>query len=1497
MKKLMYLSLLLLAPFHVWAQGNGVADAAAEYVNMYTGDFNYSVPIVVVPGPNGESFPVTASYSAGIGMDQMSSWVGLGWSINAGEISRKVNGAPDDWKGVVLQKKIATDPNYTNTEEMYGPLYFDDVVSTGANNIGTPAKVMDVYYSNYKLIGGTGSPFMFPDYDQYSFNGGGLDGVMQPHIFKYGNIFTADVSGNIDFAAAMTDFGNTYGKVQFRMKNENTRILAPHYSNSVVLSNIDPGDPNSVAWVKSPSQVSGDYTSNYSDPTKKWTAYHIEYVTNSEINSSACTLQSQGYVNLKPVGSTASCSAAYRSTTTFPADGIGAYKITAPNGFVYHYTLPVYSYDENIRTFEVNTSYAVDGGVQSTEYKRDARYATTWKLTAITGPDYTDANSNGLTDEGDTGYWISLEYGQWMDAYEVLYPYTDYAYDINSSKLYEASQATWQENPTKYKGSGTIIKGKSEIYYLNKIKTATHTAFFVKDIKMDDHDLSGTNKRPTLRLSHVILMTNADVTANNIFSTNSSLINTTGFVTGSTDVKKDNIIHLGSYQTYQTVIQQKALQIVEFNHDYKLCPKYVRNINTSTTANSISTNGVVYKEYVSATGAATTSGKLTLNSLTFHQENYDHLYGDYFFTYGTSAKNPDYHPLKKDFWGMYKSDFDATKRGNYTTPGTGGSYANTDAWSMVQVKNPLGSTINMEYESDEYEWAGDHYSLQSSGLRRPARYFMIKDIVFSNNYLSAMDVTLFDKDAVPYLGLSATDYDKKTVAFRFTPTSTVCSTATTYADCYAGGNIPLSYMPGHLYYNENPGFTSLTPSTLQTTLSGTSSLTIGCNAYSGCTWTSPDYENGGFSSAGYIKLDMNKVYGGGIRVKSITTSDPYTGTNYKLKYTYQTGICTNDPDRFGPEKYRGILLSNFYNKDRHAPSPNVGYSYVTVQAEGAAGTSSNQNGKVKYKFQNYMATNIGNVYYYLDNDCAHYTSGFYSPNIWGAIHVGEHNYVMGAVLRQEVYDTKDNLVLLSENEYRKMNDIGGDADDQFNTGRVDEIFYSSYNPQTDIQFGGSCHGSPYVNMAYYKTQYNYALAKTTTTVDGMTVTTEYRNRDKLTGTPTLIITSDPTYGERTTRKNMAWQTFTTMGPKSVNSTYANILGPVDWVKTYSGLVTSNSDFNIIESSKTDFSNFSGVNKYLVWNSGNGRYELSTNPNSYTIWGSDKSYVWKADLQTNGLFTNTNTSWKLLEETTVKNKKNQVLEARVLDKRYSCVKMGYNNKYPIAEIADANYFSFTYSGFESTTSLSGGITHFDAEVQNGTIQSSSSTAHTGKYEAAIGANTLIYKAAICTTGNNGIIIEPTGSTDAGSRTFRFSVWSKSTNSSTSGLQIVVNGTTYSITNANADYTVGNWSRLTKDITISTSANGSNVEVSLLKGSSTTAYFDDFRFSPIDAPMMSYVYDDKTGRVTHMLDADNLYVRFEYDNAGRVINTYQETPPEGSYTGGEKKVSTNVYHIHQ
>ncbi|MFY0254917.1 DUF5977 domain-containing protein [Chitinophaga sp. 30R24] len=78
-------------------------------VDLFSGDFSYSIPLLDVGG-----YPVTIGYNSGVSMDQEASWVGLGWNINPGSITRNLRGIPDDFNGKdSITKELTIKPNET----------------------------------------------------------------------------------------------------------------------------------------------------------------------------------------------------------------------------------------------------------------------------------------------------------------------------------------------------------------------------------------------------------------------------------------------------------------------------------------------------------------------------------------------------------------------------------------------------------------------------------------------------------------------------------------------------------------------------------------------------------------------------------------------------------------------------------------------------------------------------------------------------------------------------------------------------------------------------------------------------------------------------------------------------------------------------------------------------------------------------------------------------------------------------------------------------------------------------------------------------------------------------------------------------------------------------------------------------------------------------------------------------------------------------------------
>lgn len=93
----------LVQPTMSWALTGGPAQpefnsftpvGTSDMVDLSSGDMSYNIPLMDVGG-----YPLNLAYTAGVGMDQEASWVGLGWNLSVGQINRNVRGLPDDFNG------------------------------------------------------------------------------------------------------------------------------------------------------------------------------------------------------------------------------------------------------------------------------------------------------------------------------------------------------------------------------------------------------------------------------------------------------------------------------------------------------------------------------------------------------------------------------------------------------------------------------------------------------------------------------------------------------------------------------------------------------------------------------------------------------------------------------------------------------------------------------------------------------------------------------------------------------------------------------------------------------------------------------------------------------------------------------------------------------------------------------------------------------------------------------------------------------------------------------------------------------------------------------------------------------------------------------------------------------------------------------------------------------------------------------------------------------
>ncbi|MDP2387573.1 MAG: hypothetical protein Q8M29_14445 [Bacteroidota bacterium] len=144
-------------PSSMWALTSGPSSpefssfepvTTTSMVDEFSGDFNYNIPVINIPGASGGGYAMSLSYHSGETVESEASWVGYGWTLNPGSINRGKRGFADDTK---------------NTYTYYNDVPRNWTVSTGASlgnlelfSFGVPVSVSaSIRYNNYRGFGYT----------------------------------------------------------------------------------------------------------------------------------------------------------------------------------------------------------------------------------------------------------------------------------------------------------------------------------------------------------------------------------------------------------------------------------------------------------------------------------------------------------------------------------------------------------------------------------------------------------------------------------------------------------------------------------------------------------------------------------------------------------------------------------------------------------------------------------------------------------------------------------------------------------------------------------------------------------------------------------------------------------------------------------------------------------------------------------------------------------------------------------------------------------------------------------------------------------------------------------------------------------------------------------------------------------------------------------------------------------------------------------------------
>jgi YD repeat-containing protein len=484
-----------------------------------------------------------------------------------------------------------------------------------------------------------------PAYDSYNIHAQGFSGGMSSVLYENGALFGLSGKENsegykVNYATEITsgsgsvpDYAKFDTMPNFYLDNEISSYLNTNVSAA------------SFNTQNTPSSILSYYDNGVETQAKsrRKTQNFVEYYTNNEINTNATALKQKGY--LQPVG-------IGTERNAMPKDGIGAFKITTGDGKTYHYALPVYNHEIITRTFGMIPGREAES--KSYFEKRQLEpFATHWLLTAVTGPDFVD-NGDGVAGDGDLGYWTSFEYGKWTDAFIWKNPFKkDYIVDEKNPNI-----KTW-------------ISGRKQLYYLDKIKTRTHTALFIKSERTDSpsetwaynsvNHREGANsdnnpytnqfivpKQNQLKLDKIILLKNTDETSDKTYGTDA----TQSVRIGYPNSEKSNLYI--NYNNYDNVLDS--------NDNWRaLLPKAVKVIDFSYDDSLVAGDN-----------------RLTLKNVNFRGKAGTTVLPPYQFDYINDA----YFDIdNKDGWGYVLKK--------------------PEAFSLNKITTPEGATINIGYETNK----------------------------------------------------------------------------------------------------------------------------------------------------------------------------------------------------------------------------------------------------------------------------------------------------------------------------------------------------------------------------------------------------------------------------------------------------------------------------------------------------------------------------------------------------------------------------------------------------------------------------------------------------------------------------------------------------------------------------------------------------------------------------------------------------------------------------
>ncbi|MGJ1409056.1 DUF5977 domain-containing protein [Sphingobacterium thalpophilum] len=1312
---------------------------------------------------------------------------------------------------------------------------------------------------DHEFVGGT-----FPEYDNYTVSGQGIGGQIRPFLYQRTlSIQNSGYDKSFSYPSAVSSLHKA--GVGFRFVND--------FSNSY-----DQGLDDVINQSGSPSDTKVLPFSTGGQPDNRIgnelvSSKFIKYFTNDEIRNG--TARAKGFID---VGNVTKGFARLTNGSTIGAvavtkggSQVGGFMITNESGVTYHYALPVYSYNE------YSFNYTNKGGYRYSETNRTEPYAYTWLLTAVTGTDYVDRNGNGLVDTGDWGYWAAIDYGKWTGDYVWRTPADGTDEDLDQNYYMYTS-------------------GQKELYYINRIRTRTHTAIFEKEVRLDGKGGSpgsldkkntsgGFNEKSgqSLRLNRIYLLNNSDVSSvsENSQSANNGRIN--DLYTNVIDVS--DIEKVGRQN-----IESRSIRIIDFGYSYDLSKNTLNSFNIKSpnvkfgkltldgvhfrgkggvdlippTQFSYQISNKTFLASVNASNKIITSEPLQLGMMLEGANSVSKYYGmiskiettengqklvtltngNALDSVGLSkhlriTKNPDYCRECHDIWGYYKGDVDKSYldiNKDFGRRTTNISAQGTDAWNLRTISSPTGSNIELEYESNEYG---------QTIFDRPLSYPIENWLFISANEISvALPMSKEEFEQHYSLG------EKIDGVFREDLNNSEYHPEIYARSCKFNG------------WTSDGRIRLLFNTTINRSFHG-----------------------------GNIRLrqDLLRMFGGGVRIKTIKNK-LLTGVMYQTKYNYwnrdnspdgnvSTGITSYVPYGVEFEKLLGVdnevkkSFKRFLNKNlntvlkyaREIPAPGVMYWNVWIQNQVIQPNGDTQLEGYTENYYRALDKKMINRVVFQDTDFSKY-------NVRGInLLISDLTANVGDLLAVYTYDNSGRLIKEVYNKYLwdEINSDGiirseyRDKLSQFaNQGLIVERF-------GEVRAFYRKGDQAKVNIVMAAREQYPSLMLSSTTIDHINRSSETKQNvafDFFNGQPNQVLTKD-SYGNRfMAETRFAYKDYAEMGSKLTNSSYKNMLTQVSSQVNYK-VDAFNNKIGAISGSRTIWSK--GVDVLTPEGT-----LVKQNTTTYGhIWRKQREDILEIpdEYANSGIMPSgqINSNWKPVNTINLYNVFSKGLEDYDRNNNYSANRYGYNNSKIVAGANFSKYKEIAFSGAEDELVVGAGVT---GEVTRGASTVSTAAFHTGRKSLSVPA------------GLNGFEYTVPISALTIGRTYQASVWVKNSANSKVSLYYDIDGIVKAslFNSAQSTRKAGDWSLVNLEIPVTS---GTQLKVYVKNDGAAASFVDDFRFHPKNASATAYVYDNFSGELTYILDHLNLFTRFEYDAVGRLIRTYKEQFGRAPYKTNE------------